>query len=323
MSQAQVDEQDKFNLFVWRRLLKMLPLEWKTLKTEYPDGPKIKQIECRVAFLSHGPMNNARYTKFFVVDGWEVNNFYHFNKALYDAYGKDEVGVQYAGKIKQFGGAIDLLDVNRGSKVDCSRFYFYQAKRKHVPSEGLQLKIIHRCDDGKFSKWIKDKSKQDYAAWISKNEENRSKTKSSNLGRSVEVFNITDQQLLAKTALKSVLEACMNEALRPFGCAMSKYMYQVIEHMNFDNWKSQPKYYLVRMGSIRADDSDLDKTGKKLYDGLVDFLGKKKAKEFLISHVDATGRRLALVYDQDESDLALALVDEDIKIRELAKRRLK
>lgn len=328
MSQTQVDEQDKFSLFVWRRLLKMLPLEWKTLKAEYMEKiNSIKQIECRVAFLSHGSMSGARYTKFFVVDGWEVNDLYRFNKALYEVYGKDEVGIRYAGKIRQTVGAIDLFDPNRGSQVDCSRFYFYHAKRKHVPSEGLQLKIIHKYDDGKFSKWIRDKSKQDFVLWISKNEEIRSKTKSSNLGRSVEIFNLTDQQLIARVALKNIFEARINEALELFGCTVAKHIHSTTEYVNFDSWKNLPRYYLILINSMGATDSDLDKTGKKLYDGLVDFLGKEKAKEFLsntsLYKNCSSGRRLALVYDQDENDLALALVDEDIKIRELAKRKLK
>ena len=115
----------------------------------------------------------------------------------------------------------------------------------------------------------------------------------------------------------AVLRLKLEEAAKSIdGIVSEYYSYHSSDGSICFVWKDCPKAYLLNI----RNDKTLDPTGQKLYDGIVDLLGKERADEYITSSDSVLFKRLSVCV---LGNIALGLIEDNSRIRLAATKKLK
>lgn len=296
-------EQESFRWYLWRQVIKKLNLKWEEFDFNKEkvnvafvydfEYVKTVNVNHETTYKKIGEKQITKYKKLVVTDQKtsELNGF-----AVYGTSTEYKV----AGLSPE---ARELCIISTRAPLDGpSRIEFFEVMKWAAEK------------DKELENYILNIAQKEFAIVRTKNISTRDKTKQKNDFSKADKFSYKEQ-----TAIGDILiNLKVNEALALVGGKVSQYAKYSYGHSYQINlsWEG-PKKYLTQ---IYLDKEILDLSGQKLYDAIVDLLGKEKADEYINSSDEPTLKRLGVCI---LGNVTLGLIEENSRVRLAAEKLIK
>jgi hypothetical protein len=282
----QKDRQDEYRWFLWRMIVKKLNLKWEKIE------------DYNAAFLSDYNYEEITYKgkkitvygKFVVIDG-----------GLKDATCLEE----HFKATRSYGS----------STSPSERFLNISSTRAHTlrPTDHEWLPIVNWiCNqDPKILDYILNSSVREFNKDQDKKKTTREITREASALKRADTFNLSDQREVAEL----ILNQKVRDALTSVGIGLSKYFsFGADSNPMYYQWTGAKAYLL----NLRKD--NIDTSGKKLYEAIIDLFGKEEGDEYISNSSNAILKRLNVCI---LGNVALGLIEEDARTRLAAQKILK
>lgn len=303
ISYEQREDQWNYKQFLFRSVIKKLDLKWETIKD------KVSERDVSAAFL--------------------YDFEYKAMEGIYEKYTR--VGDKEVTRYKK----LVVVDMCKDSRclyehyADCSYNYDHRAKTPETREiEYLSMRSSSSCPTDRqlheIINWAcaKDPKIEDYVLNVSTKEFFKVKSKKevakktatiTNSLAKADKFNYTEQLTISNKILNEKARA----DLLSVGIHVNKAAYfNFREYVNLSYKWTGPKAYILNI----KNDETLDLSGRKLYEAIIDLLGKEKGDEYIATSLDRNFKRLSVCM---LDNAVIGLIEDDSRVRLAAEKIIK